>query len=280
MADRYTIRVYESVGEFLADTEDWLLANETENNVVLAIAQVLATDDHPFHDPIYLASVEERGLLIGCAVAAPPDGLELTDLPAGVASLLAAGVARLRPELPWVGGARRTALEFARAWVRDLGGQWHIKHDWMLFLLDEVVAPRAAPGRLRLAEAGDWSELRTWGPGYARATDTPVDVTAFLQRRLRRGELYVWDSNGPKSIVAVSGNTRNVVRISAVYTPEEFRGRGYASNAVAAVSRLALEKGARSCVLFADPEPAPPARIYRSVGYRPISAHLLIELSR
>ena len=280
MVARYKIRTYEHIGKFLADAESWLLVNEAENNVVLAIAQVLASDDHPFHDPVYLASIEEHGTLIGCAVAAPPDGLELTDLPAGVAPLLAAGVARLRPELPWVGGSRRAALEFARAWVRDFGGDWRVSHDWRLFCLDDVVAPRPAPGRLRLAENGDWAELQDWGPGYSRDMNTPVDVTAFLQRRLRRGELYIWDHDGPKSIVAVSGNTRNVARISAVYTPESYRGRGYASNAVAAVSRDALAKGAESCVLFADPEPAPPARIYRSIGYRPVFEHVLIELSR
>jgi hypothetical protein len=249
MVDRYTIHVYDDVAGFLADTEDWLLAKEAEHNVVLANAQLLATDDHPFHDPIYLASIEEHGVLIGCAVAAPPDGLELTDLPVGVAPLLAGGVARLRRELPWVGGTRGPALEFARAWVREFGGRWHVNHDWLLFLLDGLVSPRPSPGQLRRAEAGDWPQLREWGPDYARATDTPVDVTAFLQRRLRRGELYVWDDNGPKSIVA-------------------------------SVSRDALASGARSCVLFADPEPAPPARIYRSIGYRPVFEHLLIELSR
>lgn len=279
VSDGYLTHVYENVAEFLAATEDWLLAKEAENNIVLSIAQVLATDDHPFHDPIYLASIEARGQLVGCAVAAPPDGLELTDLPVGVAPLLAAAVARLRPDLPWVGGTRRPVLEFERAWVRACGGRSHINHDWLLYRLDEVVEPRPSSGRLRLAEAGDWPELRTWGPKYAHATDTPVDVTAFLQRRLRRGELYVWDDNGPKSIVALSGHTRNVVRISAVYTPEEFRGRGYASNAVAAVSGGALANGAKSCVLLTDPEPAPPARIYRSIGYRPIFDHLLIELS-
>jgi len=280
VVDRYTVRRYENVAEFLAAAEDWLLAKESENNVVLTIAQVLATDDHPFHEPVYLASVEERGRLIGCAVAAAPDGLEVTELPSGVAPLLVAPLARLRPELPWVGGSRRVAVEFATAWVRDVGGRSQIKHDWQLFLVDDVVAPRPAPGRLRLAEDRDWPELRTWGPGYARATYTPVDATAFLQRRFRRRELYVWDDGGLKSIVATSSNTRNVVRISAVYTPEEFRGRGYASNAVAAVTRDALAQGAQFCVLFADPEPAPAARIYRSLGYRPISDHVLIALSR
>ena len=42
----------------------------------------------------------------------------------------------------------------------------------------------------------------------------------------------------------------------------------------------ALAAGAAFCVLFADPEPAQPARIYRSIGYRPIRDHLVIVFSR
>ena len=83
-----------------------------------------------------------------------------------------------------------------------------------------------------------------------------------------------------ESFVTMSGNTPNGVQISSVYTPPEFRGNGYASNAVAAASRGALAAGAAFCVLFADPEPAQPARIYRSIGYRPIREHLVIVFSR
>ena len=247
---------------------------------MLSIAHLLTSADHPFREPLYLASIADRGGLIGCAVAAPPDGLELTELPEGVAAELVPGIARTRRDLPWVGAIRRVALEFARAWVAKVGGDWQLRHDWMEFRLDEVVAPRTAPGRLRLAGIADWPLLRTWAPGYATDTNTPVDVSGFLERRLRRRELHVWDHDGAKSFVTLSGNTPNAVQISSVYTPREFRGNGYASNAVAAASRGAIAAGAAFCVLFADPEPAQPARIYRSIGYRPIRDHLVIVFSR
>lgn len=280
MASRYSVRLHRGANQFLSATRDWLLEREAENNVVLSVAHLLTTADHPFREPVYLASITERGKLIGCAVAAPPDGLELTELPEGVAAELVPGIARTRPDLPWVGAVRNVALEFARAWVAGIGGDWHLRHDWMEFRLDEVVAPRLAPGRLRLAGMADWPLLRTWAPGYAEDTNTPFDVSGFLERRLRRRELHVWDHDGPKSFVTMSGNTPNGVQISSVYTPPEFRSNGYASNAVAAASRGALAAGAAFCVLFADPEPAQPARIYRSIGYRPIRDHLVIVFSR
>jgi hypothetical protein len=280
LGSRYTVRLHRGANDFLYATRDWLLQREAENNILFSIAQLLTTADHPFREPLYLASITERDELVGCAVAAPPDGIELTALPEGVAAELVPSVARLRRDLPWVGGVRRAALDFAQAWVRAVGGNWQLRHEWMEFRLDEVVAPRPAPGRLRLGEIADWPVLRSWAPGYAADTHSPVDVAGFLERRLRRRELQVWDHDGPKTFVTMSGNTPNGVQVSSVYTPREYRGNGYASNAVAAASRGALKAGASFCVLFADPEPAQPARIYRSIGFRPIRDHVVIVFSR
>ena len=80
--------------------------------------------------------------------------------------------------------------------------------------------------------------------------------------------------------MAASGRTANSVRISAVYTPPEVRGRGYASNAVAGASRIALDAGAEYCMLVAEREPAQPARIYRALGYQSDSRSPVIDLLR
>jgi len=249
-----------------ADAEPWLMRAEDRNNQVIAVSRLLLTNDHPFRDPLYFASVKDGAAILGCALAATPDGLELTDLPAGAAQLLVPSVAEMRPTLPWVGGPSLPAREFARAWAGPGGRGWQVRHDFVVFRLNEVVAPRPVPGALRLADAHDWPLLRSWAPGYARDTGSPFDVTAFFERRLRRRELHVWDHGGPKSMVAATRNTPNGIVITAVYTPDEQRGRGYASNGVAAVSAHALVTGAAFCVLLSEPEPA---RIYRALGYQP-----------
>jgi hypothetical protein len=263
----------------MAEVEPWLMRKEDVNSQIISIAHVLATPDHPFREPIYLASVKKQGAVVGCAIAASPDGLELTEMPKSLAVLLVPSAAERRPGLPWVGGPPEPALAFASAWAERHGSNWRVRHNFVEFRLDEIIEPRPAPGALRLAEAADWPLLRTWAPDYAAATNAPVDVAGFLERRLRRRELYVWDHEGPKALVAISGNTPSSARVSAVYTPPPHRNRGYASNGVAAASRLALETGAAFCVLFAEREPAQLSRIYRAIGYRPIRDHLMIELA-
>ena len=103
---------------------------------------------------------------MGCALAAPPDGLEITEMPEGVAAELVPGIGQTRPDLPWVGAVRNVALEFARAWVTGIGGDWHVRHDWM-----NPVSTRSSRRDRRRADCG-WPGSRIGlccGPGR-RAT--------------------------------------------------------------------------------------------------------------
>src|SRR5688500_14938662 len=115
MPPSHTIRVYRDAPDYLADVEPWLLQNEDHHNPIVSVARLLVTGEHPFRSPVYLASAKDGDQIIGCALAAAPDGLELTALPDGVASSFVASVAEARPDLPVVGGPRLAALEFARS---------------------------------------------------------------------------------------------------------------------------------------------------------------------
>jgi uncharacterized protein len=277
-AERWHVERYPTAAEFLAAAGDWLARAEAENNLVFSVARLLLAPGHPFHEPFYLAAVKQGAAVVGCALCAPPDSLDLTDLPSGAVRALVDSVARLHPRLPAVGGPQASALEFARAWVRECGGAWQVRHSWRLFRLERVRTPRKTRGELRLAEQRDWPQLERWAPHYAQELRTVVDVTAVFARWLARGSLFVWDDDGAKCAVGLAGHTPNGARVSAVYTPPEFRSRGYASNAVAGVARRALDGGVRFCVLFADREAPTPARIYRSVGFEPLRDYLSIDL--
>ncbi|MGC4856996.1 GNAT family N-acetyltransferase, partial [Micromonospora sp. DT4] len=66
-------------------------------------------------------------------------------------------------------------------------------------------------------------------------------------------------------------------RIGPVYTPPAQRGRGWASNAVAEVSRRIQADGARVC-LFTDQANPTSNKIYTALGYQPVvdMANLII----
>lgn len=65
--------------------------------------------------------------------------------------------------------------------------------------------------------------------------------------------------------------TRNTIRIGGVYTPPEWRGRGYASAVTAAITRLSLDRGYAECVLYTDLANPTSNRIYANLGYLPVA---------
>jgi GNAT superfamily N-acetyltransferase len=279
-SDSLEVERFANAADFLRDVGPWLLASEADNSVLLSLVHLLAGGDHPFQEPFYLAAVKSAGRIVGCAVRPPPDQLDLTALPPGAVELLIGGVGEIYPQLHMVAGPPDSAEEFAKLWTRERGGQWRVRYNWTLLAVRTVRPPAAAPGRLRLAEETDLPIVREWARAYARETNAHIDVTAFYERRVRKQSLYLWDDAGAKCMVAEANKTPNSVSISGVYTPDAFRNRGYASNAVAGATQRALDRGCKFCALFADRELATPMRIYRSVGYRPLRDHLYVDLVR
>jgi hypothetical protein len=115
------IRRHSNARSFLDRSEDWLLENEAQNNLILAIANQLLREDHPYEDPIYLATIESDAQVVGCAWRTPPLKLGLTRLPVGSIAELAADVAAVYDCIPAVMDPELEALEFAECWARRTG---------------------------------------------------------------------------------------------------------------------------------------------------------------
>jgi predicted GNAT family acetyltransferase len=78
----------------------------------------------------------------------------------------------------------------------------------------------------------------------------------------------------------MAGATRleaGMVRIMAVYTPPETRGRGYAGAVTTEVSQAALDAGAVNVVLFTDVANPTSNALYQRLGYRPVEDLAIVE---
>ena len=102
--------------------------------------------------------------------------------------------------------------------------------------------------------------------------ETPDAARRSAISRIERNLLSVWDDDGaPVSLIGRTVAVAGVPRIGPVYTPPALRGRGYASTAVAALSRRLLDRGARRVVLFTDLGNPTSNKIYAEVGYRRVA---------
>ena len=178
--------------------------------------------------------------------------------------------------MPEVTGPESVATVFAEQWA---GNEWRLHTRSCCYLTTSVVFPtRPASGALRNGVHSDLPVLHAWAPEYAAESGTLVDLRLFFERMLERELLYIWDDDGPRSVVTTSKLTPNGAEVSALYTPTEFLRKGYATSAVAAASQQILDSGRRFCIIGADKNALGTNRMYRSVGYEPIGEIVVIHL--
>lgn len=89
-----------------------------------------------------------------------------------------------------------------------------------------------------------------------------------LKRYFENG-YYVLELNGKiVSQAVISRVLKKGNSIGEVYTPKEYRGKGYAYNLVYRMSKKALEDGNEYCVLYTDDENPISNHVYEKIGYK------------
>lgn len=262
------------VDEFEAAAGAFLARSEAEHNVILGLLPAIRAGHWPAAQFCVVRAGER---VVAAALRTPPMPLilSLIDDPEAIAVTVEA-LAGSTPDLPGAVGPKGPADEFAALWQRRTGHRARLKMAERIFRLTRVVPPRPVAGHLRPATANDRDRVADWVRAFVLEAMGPEEDVSGAGTIADRwlGEpgrwLYVWDDGGPVSMCGASGETANGIRIGAVYTPPELRGRGYASACVAAVSQAQLDRGRRFCFLYTDLANPTSNKIYQAIGYEPV----------
>jgi predicted GNAT family acetyltransferase len=265
---------YDSAELFLKAALPLLMIAEAENNLILGVTQGLARNPSAAKDP-YLATVEDGGYVLACAVYIAPYKLLITRANRKPIVALASDVFQAVPDLDAVSGPARSATDFVTAWSRLSGIPARIGMRLRIHETRAVVdsgLPKP-PGLLRPAMIGDLEPLIAWAEAFVAEARLPekVDAAAVVGVGVKRGRLHVWDDGGPVSMAAWTGKTPNGVRLNFIYTPREHRGKGYATACVSALTRQQLGQGSAFCWLYADLSSGASPNIFKRIGYWPVS---------
>ncbi len=247
-----------------------LESQEALNNNLIQLLSLIENKSDVLQPPYAFGVVEDNGEPVGCFVSASPDGLVITDLPEPAVAPLCEAL-RADDDLPArIVGEPRFTRQLIQELLAEEDYEATISSEWKVYRLDKVTPLESpAPGVLRRATLDDEYLVDQWGYAYGDEKPTFLNVHDFLMSKLRSNEMYFWDDRNPRTMITTSGQNMNGRRVSSVFTPREFRGRGYATTGVAAISDLLTREGAEYVVLTAGlGEPA--ARIYRRIGFCPV----------
>lgn len=265
------VRRFTSVDDFLAAAGDFLVAREAEHNLILGVCQNVRDIPETFTAPPYFAAVTDGDRVVAVALQTPPFQLVLSEIddPAAIPVLADDLAGR---DLPGAVGPVDHVRAFMEERVARGGPPAHLTTAERIFRLTAVTLPPSIPGRTRVAEAADRALVASWLDAFMREAleeSEPADIEAMTERWIaRRGRtLHLWEDGEVVSLAGVGSATPNGVRIGPVYTPPEYRNRGYASALVAAVSQAQLNAGRRFCFLFTDLANPTSNHIYQAIGY-------------
>jgi hypothetical protein len=296
--DSHVLEFLTDPGEFLAAAGDWLAERPVVSTVVATVAQRAVREPEagaaPSADGWWLVVRDRSGRVTGAAMrTAPfePRPAFVLPMPEPAARGLAQELHRRGEVVAAANGALPAVEVFAHEMAGLSGGTVTVAQHTRLFELGELLDPAAVPGRLRPAGVHDlelaveWfarfmddADVQAGRPAGSSAHETPG--ADDVRRRIAERCVWFWvDEAGERvHLTAANPPSLGVSRIGPVYTPEAQRCRGYASAAVAEVSRLIRDGGSRAC-LFTDQANPTSNRIYEALGYRPVvdMANLVIR---
>ena len=268
------LRTYTDAEHFLRKTQVALEVQEAANSLMLGICGQLVHHPERFKAAPCLKTVEDRTGLILVAVMTPPHNLLVYghrgDLGAAT-GILAQDLIADGWRVPGVMGPSEVAKVVAEAWTKATRRELEFKERQRVYELREVVSPVPERGCLRQAKETDADRVAQWWHGFNTEISGEADrdrARLAAEQRIGAGDIYLWRDPDPVSMAMKNRPTRNGISVSAVYTPPELRGRGYATACVGELSRMLLASGWRYCALFADLNNLSANRVYRKVGYR------------
>jgi uncharacterized protein len=260
----------QNIRQFCQRTHDLLLQHEAEHNLLLAILQTLEQRSQADQPP-YLAWIEEHKRVQGVAIHLPLRNVVLSKMSqAETAALFAEDIFRSKRQPLGVAGLPREVQTFVQVWQQLTRQSAWVAMEMHVHQLTQVKPIRPTNGRLRVAKEGDRALALDWSHAFDQEAFGQIQdwTEQVVDRQLQQGNIYLWEDHKPVSMAMGRGSNPGGGHIGPVYTPPDYRCRGYATACVAALSQRLLNQGHQSCFLFTDQANPTSNHIYQTIGYQ------------
>ncbi len=256
------------------------LANKIEHELMLGLTHLLILDPDHFGVNPFLATVKDHDKVILCAFMTPPwsiivHGVDVSDN--RPFHLLIDHLVKEKVAVPGVNGKSGFSEKFADLWCNKTKCQKKLHMASRLYVLKEVHPAKFSPGQLKNAGMNYLDLLINWTKKFHVEVKLDVEeeyIKTHVKFIIETGNAFIWFDDQPVCMVFCERPHEEGVSIAYVYTPPEFRNKGYATSCVGAVSQYALDTEYSYCSLFADLANPISNTIYQRVGYRPVCDYI------
>ena len=301
----------DSVQDFISATKLYFAQFPVQTNFLSTISQAVLTGNRKFERCywwiITTSLAEEETLLqgndhifqnmegkvIGAAMRAFPSGYILSPMSEQATMVLARAISEMDDNFPYVVSESATLLAFQKAYL-SLGSPGSLRTSKPLEseLMYEVktLLPHSCKDAEsmisgRVATMDDFTLIRDWMIEFSKETGMmqTLNMDNYTKSMIENGRLKLLILTQQDNKVVSFANCQGLVgdaecggvygRVGPVYTPPEYRGRGYASAVTHSLSQDIIDDGATP-VLLTDAHNSTSNALYQRLGYQVVCEDL------
>ena len=270
------IKYYPNTADFLTYAGKYLAKDEARYGLINGLARVVVENPHRYgKDNPWFCTIGTGTEINAVAMRTPPYMVIMShfsgDIKA-IAEKLVTAVAKDFKSVPGVVGDKELADIFAKSWCQKYGTKIIHTQGQRIYRLDKVNDALLSPGRFRPATMADKELVAKWAHGFHAEIygDTRNMPESDITPSLNLGWVFLWEDGKPVSMALKTHPTDKGMNVGGVYTPPEFRGKGYATSCVAELSRHILQSGKEFCMLYTDLANPTSNSIYKKIGYQEV----------
>lgn len=266
------LRVVEHQGaqRFWQVVEPMLVVREAENCVLIGLIQDVLRGSAAGN--WRLLSIEERDRPGAAALVSSTGMLVLTWATPEMLERLIDFLQAARQPVTSIYAPAYTSWQFSRRWAEATQQDFTFDREERVYQLSRVRYELPATGRLEAATSADqpllvrWLERFVYEVRYECATDVAQLAGLLIQARAA----FLWKAPDPVAMASWSLTSTHGASMNFVYTPPEFRGRGYGKAVSAALGGHMLASGRRYCFILTDREDMRTNALYQKIGARTV----------
>lgn len=269
---------YANANEFLNNYESILLEQEAVSQLILYNAY-RNRDVEACEKCMFGAVIEDEPVLLFCNVAPynlivfVPQNINDKDTIDSAAKLLADYISNRNIPLSGINARQSVCQTFLDQYQSLVSCEVEEKIGMDIMEIREVNDIKPVEGVQRLARLDEVKFITEWMIEFQlEALASEMDYEAALKKAelyIRENKAYVYEDmdNNVVTMAVVARELVNGAAIAYVYTPQEYRGKGYAVANIYYLSKKLLEQGYKFCTLFVDKKNPISCRAYEKVGY-------------
>ncbi len=150
-------------------------------------------------------------------------------------------------------------------------------------MISKVNELTPAKGQIRIANVNDLPTLQKWTLDFMKEalqeSGTEDAIERFVRQKIETKSIFLWEDGQLVSMAAKTRPTKKSISINLVYTPKEYRKKGYARSCVASLTERLLREEYKYCTLYTDLMNPTSNKIYQEIGYKEVGDILAIDFS-